>query len=118
MREQRPVLEHHADVSPLGRHPRSVAGDKAAADVERATIGPFEPGDQPQQRALPGTGGTEEDRDRSCRHVERQRVDDERAAEMLRDVADLDIAGRVSAHVTRTYFHGAPVREALVTRLM
>jgi hypothetical protein len=52
VREQREVLEHHADAPSLGRHPAARAREQLAARIHLAGIRPLEPRDQAQHRRL------------------------------------------------------------------
>ena len=60
VREQGPVLEHHADLASLGRHPDRVARQHAPAGADHAGVGPLEPGDRAQQRGLAAPARSEE----------------------------------------------------------
>ena len=60
VREERVVLEDHADPALLGRYPRSGARDSAAVDLDGASARLLEPGDEAQERGLPTAGGPED----------------------------------------------------------
>ncbi len=60
VREERPVLEHHADAASLGRHEVVGAGQDRVADGDGPGVGDLEPGDDPQQRRLAAAAGTEQ----------------------------------------------------------
>ena len=60
VREQSVVLEHHPHPPLLGRQGDPRAGDKPAADLDRAAVGPLEAGDEPQRRRLAATAGAEQ----------------------------------------------------------
>jgi hypothetical protein len=47
VREERAVLEDHADVTRLRLHPRPRAGHLARTDADRAGVGSLEAGDEP-----------------------------------------------------------------------
>jgi hypothetical protein len=46
VREERVVLEDHADAAPLRRHPGAAVGDRAVGDADLAGVGGLEAGDQ------------------------------------------------------------------------
>jgi hypothetical protein len=52
VREQRVVLEHHADAARLGRHMGGVVGQQAAVHAHAAGTHPLQPGHRTQQRGL------------------------------------------------------------------
>ena len=60
VREQRAVLEDHADAPALGLYPDAVARDGAAADGDRAGVGDLEAGDDAQQRGLARSARSEQ----------------------------------------------------------
>jgi hypothetical protein len=66
MREQRVVLEHHAEAAPRRRH----VGDVLALDDDAPTIGRLESGEQPQHRGLPAARGPQQRDDLAARDVE------------------------------------------------
>jgi hypothetical protein len=61
VREQRVVLEHHADPAPLRRHPGPVAGDGLRPSISMVPAsGTLEAGEQPQHRRLAAARGAEQ----------------------------------------------------------
>ena len=87
MLEQRVVLEHEADIALLHGLVRGVL----VAEEDGAAGRPLEPGDQPQQRRLAGTGGPQK-RDQLARlDVERDLVQRRKALEFLAHVGDANV---------------------------
>jgi hypothetical protein len=66
VREQRVVLEHHADVALVRRH----ADDLAVAEQDAAGVGPGEAGQHHQQRRLAGPGRSEQRQELAALDVE------------------------------------------------
>src|SRR5690606_8530105 len=60
VREQRVVLEHDTDASLLRRDEHAGAHDTPPADLHRPRVGPVEPGEDPEHRALPRPRRTEQ----------------------------------------------------------
>jgi hypothetical protein len=60
VREERIVLEDHADAATLGRHPGAVAGDGRVLEPDLAGVRVLEAGDQAQQRRLAAAARAEE----------------------------------------------------------
>ena len=84
MAEQRVVLEDEADIALLHGLVRGVL----VAEEDRALGRPLQPGDQPQQRRLAGTGRPEQ-RDQLARaDVQRDVVQRRKAVELLAHVGD------------------------------
>ena len=86
MREQSVVLEHHADVAPIGRR----ASDHRAADEDVARRRLLEAGDHHERRGLAGAGGPEEGDELAGLDVEAQIVDRAIIVEGLDDMAQRD----------------------------
>ena len=80
------VLEDEPDV-PLLRRER---GRVLSGEEDLARVRGLEPGDDPEQRRLPGAARPEERRQRPALDVERHVVDRDEVAEALRDVANED----------------------------
>ena len=75
MREERVVLEDHADPAALRRHPRAVARDDTAAHGHGASLRPLEACDQAQQGRLAGAGRPEDREDLAGPNLEGHVVD-------------------------------------------
>src|SRR4029077_19305493 len=60
VRKQRVVLEHEPASAPLRRQVAPVAEPEVAVALDATARGRIEPGDQAQQRRLPGTGGADD----------------------------------------------------------
>ena len=80
------MLEDEADAAVLRRYP----GRVLAEDDHLARVGLLEAGDHAQQRRLAATARTEQRRERSRRHLERDVVEGGEVAEQLRDSGDDD----------------------------
>src|SRR5688572_3887803 len=65
MREEEVVLEHDADAAILGRHiyPAARIEERSAFEMNEPGLGPQDPGNDVQDRALPASRGSEESRD-------------------------------------------------------
>ena len=94
MGEERIVLEHHADVAPLGRQ----LGDAMLAEVDLARIGELEASDGPEGRGLPAPGGTEQRHQLAVADIEVQVVDgDDGAKRFVRPLTAMtDIDAEIS----------------------
>jgi hypothetical protein len=88
--EQGEVLEHETHLAVL----HGAARGFLAGDPDAAVVGVLQPGDQPQQGALAGAGGTQKSHQRAAVDVERHVVDGLEVAELLADVGDADAHGR------------------------
>jgi hypothetical protein len=91
VREQRIRLEHHVD-GPLVRRNRSHVD---AVDVDPARGRTLEPGEHAQQRRLAAAGPAEQAEDLLLVDVERDVVDGDEIAELLRYALDPDVRFRV-----------------------
>ena len=89
MREQRVVLEDHADVAAMRRH----AHDLAAADADRAGGGPGEAGDGHEQGRLARARGAEQGDELARLDGQRDIVDGLGRAVVLAQPGDLDRQG-------------------------
>jgi hypothetical protein len=75
VREQRVVLEDHADAAALRRDEGLRPGDGLPVDGDRARVGALEAGDQPQCRGLAAAAGPQERHELAPTHLERGAVD-------------------------------------------
>src|SRR5262245_20750207 len=82
MREDRILLEHHAEVTTPGRH----AHDLPTIDLDKAGIRLFEAGDHSEYRRLARTARTEKGEELTAPDLERQVVRGNRRTEPLKDV--------------------------------
>ena len=83
VREQRVVLEDHADIPPVGRHARHVA----AVDLDRATARAHETGDHPERRRLARPGRPEQRHELPAPDLEIDAVHGDRAPERFTQLA-------------------------------
>ena len=90
VREQRALLEDHADAARLGLDPLAGAGDRAAADPHAAGVGPLEAGDQPQQRRLARAARAEHGEEAAALEPQVDAVDGEPLVEAAREAVCLD----------------------------
>jgi hypothetical protein len=90
VREQGPVLEHHADAAALRRHVEAPADHRPPTDRDVAVVGSLQPGDRAQERRLAATARAEQGDDRPLRHVEVDAAQHGRPPEALVDPGDLD----------------------------
>ena len=90
VREERVVLEDHADVAPVHRG----VGDILAIEQDLAGLGFDEPGDGAQQRGLAAARGTEQGEEIALGEDQRDVVERTDLAVTLGDVAGLDDAHR------------------------
>ena len=86
VREQRVRLEHHVHGLLVRRH----VGHVDAVDVDLAAGRPLEAGQHPQQRRLAAARAAEQAEDLLLVDVERDVVDGDELAELLRDAIDPD----------------------------
>ena len=84
--EGRVVLEDESDVALLRRE----RGGVLLGQQDLARVGRLQPGDDAQERGLAGSARAEERGQRAALDLERDVVDRDEVAEVLRDVADQD----------------------------
>ncbi len=84
VRIERVLLEHERHVAQRRRLVRCIA----VADHDRAGIGLFEPGDQPQQRRLAGAGRSQQHDELAVRNGDAQVLDRLDGAEAFGDAVD------------------------------
>ena len=84
VREERVVLEHHAEVAALGRH----AGHLLAVHQDAAGVGDLEPGQAAQERRLAAAARAEERHDRAALDLEREVAQHLALAEPLGEILD------------------------------
>ena len=96
MREQKEVLEHHADAAQIGRQP----GHVGAADLHPAAIGRLQAGNDAQQRGLARTAGPQQRKELAAADLEAYAVDGANCAEALLD--RLDAQDGLVAHPAQT----------------
>ena len=85
VREQRVVLEHHAQIAPVGRH----VGAEPPVDTHLAAFGLDEAGDQHQHRGLARAGGPEQGEELALAHVDVGACERDDRTVGLAQVADL-----------------------------
>ena len=90
VREQRAVLEDHADPPVLGLDPHAVAGHGAARDRHAARVGLLEAGDHAQQRGLARAARPEQGHQLARGHAQAGAGDRPSAAERLLDALRVD----------------------------
>ena len=95
MREQRVVLEHHADAALLRRHHRAGAGNDASAQADLALPDGFEPCYAAQHRGLAAAARAEQAADRAAREREAQAAHDFVPAVGVPQVFDLEQHARL-----------------------
>ena len=88
--EQGEVLEHKAHLALLHR----AGGGLLAGDPDAPGIGVRQAGDQPQQGALAGTGGSEQGHQGAGVDIEADVVDRPEGAELLAHTSNADAHGR------------------------
>ncbi len=93
VREERVVLEHHADAALLGRHANRGAGDDAAAEGDRAALHRLEAGEAAQHRGLAAAGGAEQAADDAGCEREAHPAHDRLRAVRVRKIDDVDGSG-------------------------
>ena len=106
MREQKEVLEHHADAAQVGRQP----GHVGAADLHPAAIGRLQTGNDAQQRGLARTAGPQQREELAAADLEAYAVDGANRAEALLDRFDAQdglVAHRAQSPVTQACVKGA-----------
>ena len=91
------VLEHEPDVAALGRQVCGVD----PLDVHRPRVGPFEPGDDPQQRRLAAARRAEQRQQLAGRDAHRDVVEGDEVPEPLVDADHLDAHNRSISHSSR-----------------
>jgi hypothetical protein len=106
VREQAVALEHHAHVTPGGRH----RGNVLAVDEDLARVGRLEARDDAQGRGLAAAGGTKQrDKLTGC-HLDREPVQgpgrSERAAQVLQQHARAPRPGHLPGAVGRSSVPG------------
>jgi hypothetical protein len=79
VREERIVLKHKTDASPLGRNGKTRAGHACSIDADGAAVDIDETGDRAQQRGLATAGTAHHATDVATRQRQRQSLDDRRA---------------------------------------
>ena len=92
VREERAVLEDHADAAALGLFPDAVTRDRPAADGDGAGVGDLETGDDAQQGRLARAARSEERHQLALLDGDRRTRDRARPAERLADVDSVDRA--------------------------
>lgn len=108
VRKQRIVLEHHADVAAVGRHPV----DDLAVEADLAAGGRLEAGEHHQAGGLARTGRPEQGEELAAANVEIQVPHDEGFAVVgLLDVAKADVG--CLAVVDRFHLSPSPARGAV-----
>jgi hypothetical protein len=90
MREQRAVLEDHADPPVLRLDPGAVSRHRAARDRHAPRIGPLEAGDHAQQRRLARAAGPEQRDELAGAYAQAGAGDRPGAAERLLDALRVD----------------------------
>jgi hypothetical protein len=75
VREQRVVLEHHADAAGLGRHVDGGAADELMRQRDTAGLGALQARDGAQQGGLAAARRPDQDPDLACLQAERHAVD-------------------------------------------
>jgi hypothetical protein len=90
VREQRALLEDHADAARLGLDPRARPRDRPAADPHAAGVGALEAGDQPQQRRLAGAARAEHGEEAAALEPQVHPIDREPLVEPAREAVGLD----------------------------
>jgi hypothetical protein len=105
VREERVVLEDHADVAALGRNPRR-AGDRPSPHADRSFVGNLEACDESKERRLPAPARPEEGDELPSPDVEVGAVDRADAAEAL--VNGLELDHRAHGRRTLHQLHGKP----------
>jgi hypothetical protein len=90
VREERAVLEDHADAPVLGLDPGAVACHRPPGDRHAARVRLLEAGDHAQERRLARPAGAEQRDELALRHFERRAVHRAGAAEALVDAAGID----------------------------
>jgi hypothetical protein len=102
VREQRAILEDHADPAVLRLDPRPVAGDGPAADRDTAAVRALETRDYPQERRLARAARPEQRGQLAMRDFQRRSVDRPVRAEGLLHLLGLDGSNR--------FLHGCVIR--------
>src|SRR5262249_25236654 len=99
MREQRIVLKHHVDRSPVSRN----AGDILAADEDLTLARLLEPRHHAQARGLAATRRSQQRNERDLGQIEVDLVDSDDGAIALRHAAEGNIGnGGLSPHVSHS----------------
>src|SRR3546814_19378218 len=96
MREQRMVLEDHADMAPRGGDVDAGAGDSPAADADLAALQVFQAGGDAQGGRLAAAGWPEQAEDLARRDAEADVVDGAAAAVIVTDPDEIEALGRAS----------------------
>jgi hypothetical protein len=86
VREQREVLEHHAELAPARRQVRHVP----AVDHDAARVGPHVAGERPERRRLPAARRAEKCQELPSAHHQVEPVVREDRPVTRRDAAELD----------------------------
>ena len=103
MREERVVLEHHADLAPVRRPRRHVR----AVDPDRPVVRRLEPGDQVEHRRLAAARRAEEGQELAGLDLEREAVDGRDRAEPLGETDEAE-AGAVPPRRDRSLATSRP----------
>jgi hypothetical protein len=90
VREQRALLEDHADPALLGLHPAAGRGHHPPGDAHAARVRAVEPGDDAQERRLPGAARADQRDQTPPLHLERRPVERGQGSERLPQPLDVD----------------------------
>jgi len=99
VREERVVLEDHADPALLRGHRPAATADLLAANLDGAGVGTLAAGDQPQRGRLAAAAGAEQGADRTLGNVEVEVVDGDDVAEGFAQAAKAQAGDRIGVFV-------------------
>ena len=114
MGEQCIVLKQEADIAPLRRHERAVAGNQPPADLDRTAGWQLQPRRQPQDRGLATARRTEQAEDLFFAHLQRHVMQNLLAAIGMIDAGE-DEGGHLDTQSARPGRERRIVRQSRIT---